>query len=454
MKKKFALLTSVFVLIGSMTAFAQGFSDMPQKEHPDYPAVEYAINNKIITGTDGKLALDSPVTLAETLTFISRVKPFGSENADLTKVTDISQSDWYYETFSQAVASGFITPDENSCLNPKKVLSVEEAMGYISRALGTDLTKVTTVEGGEKTATRQNVVTYIYNYASESSTTPTESATEPYTEGATESATEFTDLKAKAAQEAMQLALGILPDGTSYTKVTAYQDRNSTDWATGKVSSSTSRPSGGGGNNNNKDDEDNEEPTEAPTEEPTEAPTYEPTEPPTSEPTEPDYGDYDGPIDNDKDNVIDDPFDDGWRPDGGNSGGEGGGYDGEDEDFIVDDGDDPAYAPTDKETDSTEEETQAPTDSETDSTEEETEAPTDSETDSTEEGTQYPTDSETDSTDEEPQAPSDSETDVTDEETTLPKEDDEASSDDGSGEKGDSETEAGTALSLSKDWWL
>ncbi len=443
LKRSIAIFIAMFVALSSVSVFAADFSDMPEKTNPNYEAIEYAVNNKIITGVDGKLSLDKSVTLAEVLTFISRVKPFGESAADLTRVTDISPADWYYETFTKAVAAGFIAPDGDNKLNPTKVLTTEEAVTLINKALGSSLQLP---EMKDKTATRENVVTYLY------SAKPIETATE-----GTENL-EFTDLKAKFAQETMQVALGILPDGTSYTKVTAYVDRSSTDWTSGRPvggsSSGSSRPSGGSGGSSgggsSDDDDEEERPTEAPTEAPTQAPEEEETQPPTQaptepEPTEPVYGEYDGPIDNDKDNVIDDPFDDGWRPPGygdddseGGSGG--GGFDDEDDDFIIDDADDPELFPT-------EGETTAPTEA---PTEDESEAPSENESEApSEDKSEVPSENESEApSEDESEAPSENESEVPTEDKS------EAPSENESEAPSENESEEETVTAFSKEWWF
>ncbi len=493
MKRRIALLTALFVLISALSVFAQGFSDMPQKDSKYYAAFEYAINKKLIAGDGTSLNPDSYITYAEALTIVSRIKPFDCPETDITYY-GVAKDKWYYSTVAKAYTLGYITPDFDGRLMPERHIQKNDALAMIAKVYGKTAPTVATNE----LCTRADFVWEIYWNAPDGYNanvqTPTENPSEVPTEAPTEAATEFSDLRAQAAQEAMQVALGIRADGSSYVNTVVYKDQSQTGWASGNVSSSSSRPSGSNkpSGGNNKDDDD-EEPTQAPTDKPTDPKDdeEEPTQPPTDEPTEnePTYDDYDGPIDNDKDNVIDDPFNDGWRPPGwvegdddDNSGS--GGWDEEDEDFDINDADDPDYVPETKpkddedETDEpTDEESDAPTDDETDApTDEESDAPSDDETDApsddesdtpTDEDTDAPSNEETDvpsneatdiPSDDETDASTDEETDVTTEDipATEPEEDAGDATEDETDENEDGEQDEPQLLAwlFSKDWWF
>ncbi len=485
MKRRIALLTALFVLISALSAFAQGFSDMPPTDNKYHDAFKYAIEKKLISGDGTNLNPDSYITYAEALTIISRIKPFDCAETDITQF-GVLKDKWYYSTVAKAYTAGYITIESDGKLYPEKNIQKLVAFPLVAKVYGKTVSPV----ADNSLCTRADFVWEIYFQAPDgyqaSMQTPTEAAP---TEAVSEVPTEFTDLRAQIAQEAMQLALGILPDGSSYTNIAVYKDTTQSDWASGKVSSSSSssrpsRPS------KPDDDDEDEEPTQAPTED-NDKPTEPETQPPTDAPTEPEtqeptYGEYDGPIDNDKDNVVDDPFDDGWRPpgwvggddDNDDSGNEGG-WDAEDEDFNINDADDPDYqpetqpteetqapsdeetqAPSDEETQApSDEETQAPSDEETQApSDEETQAPSDEETQApSDEETQAPTDEETQApTDEETQAPSDEETQAPSDEATPPEE--EAGDVTNGEDESNTETDDGTSTAFewifSKDWWF
>ncbi|MBQ8002826.1 MAG: S-layer homology domain-containing protein, partial [Clostridia bacterium] len=387
MKRRLALLTAFFVLISALSVFAQGFTDMPAADSKYYKAFEYAIGKKLIAGDGTNLNPNSLITYAEALTIVSRIKSFNCEETDVTAF-GVSKDKWYYSTVAKAYTLGYITADaETGLINAESPVTKVSAFAMIARVYGKASTPVT----DNSLCTRADFIWEIYWQAPDgcnAGNQPTENASEAVSEVPTEATTEYSDMKAQIAQEAKQLALGILPDGSSYTNVVVYKDETQSDWASGKVSGgSSSRPSGGGSNRPSDDDDDNDTPdekeTEAPTEDstPTEPQTQPPTEPTEPETPEPTYGEYDGPIDNDKDNVVEDPFDDGWRPpgwvggdddDGDDGNSSGGGWDQEDEDFNINDADDPDYQP---ETDAP---TQAPTDEPSDNV---TDAPTDAPSD-------------------------------------------------------------------------
>lgn len=458
MKRRFALLTALLVLISALSVFAQGFADMPQEDSKYYKAFEYAISKKLIAGDGTNLNPSSTITYAEALTIISRIKPFSGEGADITAF-GVSKDKWYYTAVSKAYPLGFIALGSDGKLYPEKALTLTDAYAMIAKTYG----KTASAVSKNAPCTRADFILEIYTLAPDGlngGKSAAENPSEVSSEAPTEAPTEFSDLRAKAAQEAMQVALGVRSDGSSYVDATVvYKDTTQTGWASGEIKREPSRPSGGsnrpsGGNNNedNNDDnktEDEEKETQAPTDPPTEskpddgneeketeAPTDPPTEPEAPEPT---YGDYDGPIDNENDNVIDDPFNDDWRPpgwigDGDDDDGSNDGWDAEDEDFNINDAEDPDYSP---EEETTEKPTTAPPEEETDTpTDEATDAPTDEEIDvPSDEDIDTPFDEETNfSTDEDIDIPSNEEGDNTANE--------------------DNETFSLFAWIFSKDWWF
>lgn len=344
MKKKLSFLTAAFVLLYSSSAFAASFADMPSEDSKYYSAMEYAINNKIVNGDGNMLNPSSKVTRAEAAAMLCRALSL-TEQADLSSVTDVSESDWYYSSFARAVKAGLLSPFDGKLL-PESALDYESACALLKRAFPT----ASPASLGEKPAsvTRADFILWLcdcMNSPTEPSSdaSDTANASEQVTESATQAPSESAEVASyrKQAEEIRIVALGILSDGTYYTKTPVYRDEFSSSGSGGGSgsSSSGSRPSSGGsssgGSSGGSSDED--EPTNAPTS-PTEAPTAAPTEAPTDAPTEPPT--YTGEISNDKDNVVDDPFDDDWTGGGSGTG------DSEDEDFNFDDDD--IFGPTQK----------------------------------------------------------------------------------------------------------
>ncbi len=432
MKRSFALILAVFMLAFSLSVSAADFSDMPQKDSPLYDAFEYAIGKKLVSGANGKLNPDGKLTYAETVTILSRMKNIDAPETDITAF-GVSKDKWYYSAVAKAYTAGYFS-DSSKVSNPDSVISEKEVRHMFFKTFGV----YANFKETDLPVTRATLVYEIYMTAPDGYKSKTEAVEQPTGEAATEAPTEFSDLKAKAAQEAKQLALGILPDGTSYVDNVVYIDYSHTNWYDG-TGSSSSRPSSSnrpGNNRPNKPDDETEAPTEDDIEQPTQPPTEMPTEPETEAPT------YDGPIDNDNDNVVKDPFDDGWTPNnpGGNGGNGGnGGYDDEDEDFTFNDADDPDYIP--------------PTDNETES---ET-APSESDSEDVSETETAPSDSESEDVSETETAPSDSESedaseDMTDTPSILPSEDKEDTPTTPENGDGDNLPEENPPALMTKEW--
>lgn len=403
MRKIMSFLTSLFMILFSLPVYSSAFSDMPDKSNRFYPAFVYAVEKKLIAGDGTNVNPNGLITPAEALTIASRIKSFDCDETDITAF-GVSRDSWYYSTVAKAYTLGYISADALSEVNSPA--SKAKLFAILSSIYG----KLPSQTADESLCTRAEFIWEIYYMAPDGYISATEEATKgadpSQTEGASESSSEFTDLKAKAAKEAMQVALGLNPDGSSYITNVVYTDNSQTDWQSGRVTSSRSdRPT-----NSKPKDDPTEGPTEPEEDEPTEAPTEAPTEGATEEPTEePSYGDYDGPIDNGNDNTVDDPFNDGWRPPGWIDDNDEGqdGWDGEDDDFGINDADDPDYNPDSDKDDPTDEPSSDPTDEPTDEpTGEPTDEPSDNPSDEpSDEPTDEPSDNPSDTDKDNPPLP-------------------------------------------------
>ncbi len=457
MKRYGALATAFFVLMFSLSVCAASFSDMPSTDSEYYDALNYAISQGYLTGSDGKIMPNDNVTRAQAAAIFVRMAKL-TDKANLSNVPDVISDAWYYDVMACAVQAGLFTAKDGK-LYPDANLTRAEAFVLIYKAQLTSFageaaslegvsdisslsaeaktalsvlvgTNVLTLSSGkaepDKSITRAELALWIYNASKVKTTQSTETPSEEATEATTEAATEST--YSQQAAEAMQLALGILSDGTSYiTTSPIYRDGMTIIWNNGGSSGSSSSSSSGssssggsssggsssGGSSSGGSSSDSDDDSSSSTEAATSATEKE------TEPTET----YTGTITNDNDNVVEDPFGDNDSSD-----------DDEDDDFVIDDDD---YFDYDKETES-ETETEAEseeTPSETETEAESEEAPSDAETE-TEEETEEPslesdTDEETDMTD----APTDTPEEESSEADESDDSEDEAESDEGSGEE-------------------
>lgn len=342
MKRKISLLTAAFMIMYSLCAFGASFSDMPGEESEYYKAIQFAVDNNIINGDGDKIMPSSPVTRAQAAVMLSRALGL-TEKADISAVTDVSEGDWYSDAFACTVRKGIFTVSGGK-LFPDSVLDRRSAAFLAYDAFNTsssaDYSALFPIADPTAAVTRADFLLWIYNYAnpssapteassetaSEASSNPTQASSEASSEAATEAVTEASSTPTvsseyqKKAEEARQLALGILSDGTSYLPtLPVYRDGNSSALLIGMVTGSYS--SGGSSSRPTSPTSAPTSPT-SPTSAPTSptSPTSAPTEAPTESPAPTEAPTYNGPISNDKDNIVEDPFDDGWTSDGDGEG--------------------------------------------------------------------------------------------------------------------------------------
>lgn len=133
MKKILAILM-ICVMSVSSSVFAADFVDMPN----DWStvAIENAVENGLITGSNGYVYPNNNMTRAEMATIM--VRACGATNdADISAFTDVSTDDWFYSSMSKAVAMGAFNGSDNK-LNPDNNITRQEAFVVLSRVFALD----------------------------------------------------------------------------------------------------------------------------------------------------------------------------------------------------------------------------------------------------------------------------------------------------------------------------
>ncbi len=132
MKKVLCLFVCACLLFS--VCAAETFVDMPNNWATE--ALNNAVSNGLIGGSDGYIRPNDPLTRAEMATIM--VRAFGGEEmADLSGFADVSASDWFYPAMSKAVAMGAFTGD-GSYLNPQNNISRQETFAVLARMFSLD----------------------------------------------------------------------------------------------------------------------------------------------------------------------------------------------------------------------------------------------------------------------------------------------------------------------------
>jgi hypothetical protein len=133
-KRFLAIVLSVTLLCSlGAVALADGtsFSDMPS----DYStaALQAAVANGLLKGTDGKILPNDNLTRAQMAAVI--VRAFGAtKEASLASFTDVDSGAWYYTELSKAVYMKTLNGSANK-LMPNDNITREQAFAVVARAL-------------------------------------------------------------------------------------------------------------------------------------------------------------------------------------------------------------------------------------------------------------------------------------------------------------------------------
>lgn len=134
-KNRVLALILTISMVSSMLNLVQAvdlseFSDLP--DDWSRGAVERAIKNGLLFGSDGKVNASGQLTRAELAAIV--VRAFGAaETADLAGYSDVSPSDWYYGEMQKAVKMGIMVGSSGK-LNPNALITREEVCSVLYRA--------------------------------------------------------------------------------------------------------------------------------------------------------------------------------------------------------------------------------------------------------------------------------------------------------------------------------
>ncbi len=124
------LLTASAVFTAS-AASVDEFSDMP--DDWSTPALTAAVENGLLTGSDGLILPKDNLTRAQMATIIVRAFAASSKN-DLADFTDVPADKWYFEYMQKAVAMGVFTGDGSGLLTPDNNITREQVFTVLARA--------------------------------------------------------------------------------------------------------------------------------------------------------------------------------------------------------------------------------------------------------------------------------------------------------------------------------
>lgn len=136
MKKIVSLLLGALLAASAAVtvsaANVSDFSDMP--DDWSTAALTAAVENGLLTGSDGMILPKDNLTRAQMATII--VRAFNaSKTSSLSGFTDVPADAWYYEYMSKAVAMGVFAGDGSGLLTPESNITREQVFIVLARTL-------------------------------------------------------------------------------------------------------------------------------------------------------------------------------------------------------------------------------------------------------------------------------------------------------------------------------
>jgi len=134
-KKITAIFAVLLILLASMTAYANIFSDIENHSAADY-IIEFSNNGYINGYTDRTFRPDNPITRAE---FSSILSKFGqSAGIEYMEFSDVEYTDWFFTVVQNAVSRGFVTGYTDDTFRPDNNISRYEVVKIVSQMIRYD----------------------------------------------------------------------------------------------------------------------------------------------------------------------------------------------------------------------------------------------------------------------------------------------------------------------------
>lgn len=131
MKKLILSILVLVLLVMPISGWASDFADMPNDWSTE--ALEKAVENGLLKGTDGKIMPNENLTRAQMAAVVNR--SFGAyQEASLEDFKDVDPSQWYYTEMAKALNMKTFQGN-NNMLNPNDSITREQAFAVMARAL-------------------------------------------------------------------------------------------------------------------------------------------------------------------------------------------------------------------------------------------------------------------------------------------------------------------------------
>ncbi len=161
--KRIIVALLLLLTVGTVTAFA--FDDMPNDWSTT--ALQSAVDNELIKGSDNKILPKDNLTRAQMATILVRALG-ATETADISSFTDVPKNKWYYSAMATAYKMGIFKGDGAGKMNPEANITRQEAFVVLARAFNLSSSTTSGLEkfsDGELVASwaRENIEALVLN---------------------------------------------------------------------------------------------------------------------------------------------------------------------------------------------------------------------------------------------------------------------------------------------------
>ena len=152
--KKIITAVTLALIFAFCVMSVSAFDDMPNDWSTK--ALQSAVDNGLLKGTDNKLLPKDKLTRAQMATILVRALG-ATETSDISQFTDVPKNAWYYTAMATAYKMGIFKGDGAGKMNPDAFITRQEAFVVLARAFNL---RASTTSGLTKFSDNDKVATW------------------------------------------------------------------------------------------------------------------------------------------------------------------------------------------------------------------------------------------------------------------------------------------------------
>ncbi len=131
--RSLSVLLSVLLIVASFSVGSVAAAGEEAQNHWAKRELNDFSGKGFLKGDEGGWRPNDDITRGEFVALVNRVEGYSEMSSEIDKYTDVSKTDWYYNDFAIALKKGYIKGVGNNKLDPKGIITRQQAMVIISR---------------------------------------------------------------------------------------------------------------------------------------------------------------------------------------------------------------------------------------------------------------------------------------------------------------------------------